>query len=66
MLGRSYVTKLFITNACKTKDGKLRAGYKNFEEQAKLRSIVVVTAEDLPNIGEIIKQEALKPTFPRI
>ncbi len=66
MLGRSYVTKLFITNASKTKDGKLRAGYNNFVEQAKLRSIVVVTAEDLPNIGEILKREALTPTFPRI
>jgi len=61
MLGRTYVTKLFITNGSKTKKG-----YTNFMEQAKLRKIVVATAEDLPNIGQIMKREAENPTYPRI
>lgn len=61
MLGRTYVTKLFITNEPKT-----RNGYTNFIEQAKLRGIVVATQEDLPNIGQILKREALTPTYPRI
>lgn len=61
MLGRTYVTKLFITNAT-----KLRKGYANFLEQAKLRKIVVVTAEDLPDIGSIMEKQAINPTYPRI
>lgn len=61
MLGGKYVTKIFITNASKT-----QPGYPNFLEQAKLRKIVVATAEDLPNLKEILKREAITPTFPRI
>ncbi|GAC1460684.1 MAG: hypothetical protein PVSMB2_21360 [Ktedonobacteraceae bacterium] len=61
MLGRTYVSKIFITNESKT-----RNGYVNFTEQAKLRSIVVLTQEDLPDIGRIMKREALTPTYPRI
>lgn len=61
MLKDPYVTKLFITNGSKTKDG-----YANFLEQAKLQKIVVVTAKDLPNIGKILKREAITPTYPRI
>ncbi|GER89816.1 hypothetical protein KDW_39780 [Dictyobacter vulcani] len=60
MLGRTYTTKVFVTNASKTLDG-----YANFWEQAQLRQIVVVTAEDLPNIGEILKKQAIDPDFPR-
>jgi hypothetical protein len=67
MLGRTYVTKLFITNASKTtNDSKIRPGYTNFLEQAKLRKIVVVTAEDFPSIGEIIRKQAINPDYPRI
>lgn len=61
MLGRTYVTKLFITNA-----SKMRPGYANFLEQAKLRKIVVVTAEDFPTMGEIIRKQAINPDYSRI
>jgi len=60
MLGRTYVTKVFITNASKT-----LKGYANFYEQAKLRGIVVATAEDLPDIGQFIRKQTLDPDFPR-
>jgi len=67
MLGRTYVTKLFITNASKmTGDSKIRVGYVNFLEQAKLRKIVVVTAEDFPEIREIIRKQAINPDYARI
>lgn len=60
MLGGSYVTKIFVTNA-----SKMMEGYKNFEEQAKLREIVIVTGEDLPDIGNILEKEAKNPTYAR-
>ncbi len=61
MLGGPYVTKIFVTNASKT-----QKGYANFCEQAKLRKIVVATAEDLPNIGSFLKKQAEAPDFPRM
>jgi isopentenyldiphosphate isomerase len=60
MLGGSYVTKIFVTNASKVMDG-----YENFKEQAKLREIVIATGEDLPNIGNILEKEAKNPTYAR-
>ena len=61
MLGGNYVTKIFITNASKEQEG-----YNNFYNQATLRRIVVVTAEDLPDLGRILKKEAENPTYKRI
>lgn len=60
MLGRNYVTKILVTNAsCKL------PGYKNFAEQAKLRSIVVATAEDLPTLKDLLEKQAKNPDYPR-
>jgi hypothetical protein len=61
MLGHTFATKVFVTNASKT-----LSQYPNFEEQAKLRRIVVVTAENLPHIGSILKKQAENPDYPRI
>lgn len=60
MLGRTYVTKVFVTNASKT-----LPGYSNFNEQAKLREIIVLTGENLPDIGQHLKKQAVSPTYPR-
>ena len=60
LLGGNYVTKLFITHQSSSLEG-----YPFFKEQADKRHIVVLTAEDLPNIGAILKREALTPTYPR-
>lgn len=60
MLGGSYVTKLFVTNA-----SKMMEGYENFDAQAKLREIVLVTGEDFPKIGEILEKEAKSPKYAR-
>ncbi len=60
MLGGSYVTKIFVTNA-----SKLMEGYENFKEQAILREIFLVTGEDFPNISCILEKEAKNPTYAR-
>ena len=61
LLGGTYVTQLFVTNQYGT-----GSSYDVFKQQARQRKIVVVTAEELPKIGEILKREAIKPTYPRI
>jgi hypothetical protein len=60
MLGRNYVTKIFVTNGSKT-----LPGYRNFAEQAKLRRIVVATAEDLPTLKDLLEKQAKNPDYPR-
>jgi hypothetical protein len=61
VLGGSYVSKLFITN-----QPAIGASYQSFIEQAKQYKIVVVTAENLHEIGQILKREAERPTYQRI
>ncbi len=59
-LGGDYVSKVFITN-CR----KGGASYEAFNAQARQLNIEVVTWERLPTIGEIIKQLAMHPKYPR-
>lgn len=61
MLGKTYVTKVFVTSEPRTHEG-----YDNFKNQADLRQIVVATYEDLPVIRQLLKKEAVDPTYPRI
>lgn len=61
VLGGSYVCKIFITNQRATGDS-----YQSFHDQAEQYKIVVVTGERLPEIGQILKKEATKPTYQRI
>lgn len=60
LLGRTYVSKVFVTNQPPIGDS-----YKIFVQQAKQRNIVVVTKDDLLNIGNILKNEAINPTYER-
>lgn len=60
MLGRTYTTKIFVTNAPTS-----RASYPDFEKRAQLRRTVVVTAENLVDIGKILRKEAEQPTYSR-
>ena len=60
LLGGAYVSKVFITNQPGTGDS-----YSYFEQQAKGRHIVVVTREKLADIGTILKNEAMTPTYER-
>lgn len=62
MLGGPYVSKIFITNQPAMGD----SSYQSFSERAKQYKIVVVTAENLHEIGQVLKREAENPTYPRI
>lgn len=61
LLGGEYVSKLFITN-----QPGMGESYENFCKQARDRNIVVVTGERLPEIGKILRNEAMNPTYERI
>lgn len=61
LLGRTYVGKIFITN--QPGEGP---SYETFKRQADDRNIIVVTKEELPNIGDVLKKAAMYPKYPRI
>ncbi|HVB24672.1 MAG TPA: DUF1887 family CARF protein [Ktedonobacteraceae bacterium] len=66
--GGKFVGKLLITSLQtppETERGQFQS-FKDFLARAHSKSIVVVTAEKLPVIGEILKREAINPTYPRI
>jgi len=62
LIGGRYCSRIFVTNALleqhKTKD--------EFLAQAKQREIVIVSGENLANIGEIIVKQALHPDYWRV
>lgn len=60
LLGRAYVGKIFVTNQLGVGDA-----YNTFCQHAKERNIVVVTYEQLSNLGAILKNEAMNPTYER-
>jgi len=60
MLGNRFVGKILITSLPR------EGASKDFEAKRVGLSIVLATAEDLPNIGEILRREAITPTYPRI
>jgi hypothetical protein len=62
VLGGSYVSKIFITNQIATGN----SSYKPFSKRAEQYKIVVVTGENLDEVGQILKREAERPTYPRI
>lgn len=59
-LGRSYVSRLFITSRANVPEQD-----RLFYEHAQLRNVVVATWEDLPNIGCIIQRTLRAPTYIR-
>lgn len=63
LLGSPYVSKFFITNH---PDPKSLQSYGPFHQQATQKKIRIINADELLNIGEILKQEALTPFFSRI
>lgn len=67
-LGGSFVARLCIVLQPDPGAGTvgLAASFRNFREQAAKRKIVVVTGDQLGQLKDIMKQEVLDPTFPRI
>lgn len=61
-LGGNYCVRLFITSATKEDDD---SDFQNFCNQAANKRIVVVSGNDLPAIGKVLKKEMVDPTYPR-
>ncbi len=66
--GGRFVGKLLITSLLPPKETERGAfqSYQDFLARAHSKQVVVITADQLPDIGNILKQEAIKPTYPRI
>ncbi len=60
LLGRTYVSKVFVTN--QIGEGQ---SYEVFKRRAKERYITVVTQQDLLKVGDILKNAAIRPEYPR-
>jgi len=63
LLGRTYVSKFFITNH---PDPLSIPSYRAFHQQATQKKIRIINSDELLNIGGILKQEVANPTFERI
>jgi len=64
LIGGRFTSRLFITNAFPPPETD--PDYQRFLAQANDREIVVVTGKELPNVGSILKQQALHPKYWRI
>lgn len=62
LIGGRFCSRIFITNAVFSDYSK----QLQFLDQAKHREIVVVTGNDLENIGEILAKQAITPNFRRV
>lgn len=66
--GGKFVGKLLITSLLPPRETErgLYQSYMDFLARAHSKGIVVVTGEALPDIGKVLKREAITPTYPRI
>ncbi len=64
LIGGRFTSRLFITNALPPPETD--PDYARFLAQAKDREIVIVTGKELPEVGAILKKQALQPVYPRI
>lgn len=55
LVGGNYVRQVFITHCPQPKQKNNQ--FDNFIQQAKLRRIFVITGEQLPNVGALLRQE---------
>lgn len=62
MIGGRFCSRVFVTNAVFSDQTK----QKQFLDQAKQREIVVVTGNELTDIGKILAKQALNPDFWRV
>jgi hypothetical protein len=61
LLGGRFCTPLFVAAAYL----RGRDEEASFRDQARQREIVVVSREDFPRVGDILRKQALNPDFPR-
>lgn len=61
MLGERFCTRVFVASANPSGFGN----EASFRDQARQREIVVVSREDLPRLGDVLRKRALAPDYPR-
>ncbi len=64
LIGGRFASRLFITNAFPPAEDN--RDYQRFLAQAKDREIVIVTGEELANVGQILEKQVLNPTYWRV
>ena len=62
LLGGDFTTRVFVTNAFQPYD----ADQWMFARHAEKLKVVLVTGEDLPQIDEILRDQAVEPKYARI
>lgn len=64
MIGGSFVGTILISSLCSSfKEQGQQTSFENFCSQARERSIVIVTGEELPDLTAILQREVEKPTY---
>jgi hypothetical protein len=67
LLGGRFCSRVFVTNVhSPDEESGGRKDYQSFLQQAKDREIVVVTGDELKDIGAILRREAKRPTYWRV
>jgi len=67
LIGGRFCSRIFITTGIPPSGGESGfIDYQRFINQAKDREIVVITGEQLHNVGQLLAKEAVKPTFWRV
>ena len=68
MVGAEFTSRVFVTNVLPPPESDAPAyrAYTLFTEQARDRKIAVVTSDRLAEVGKILAQQAVNPTYARI
>ena len=67
LIGGRFCSRVFVTACFSPSEGKDGfVDYQRFINQAKDREIVVITGDQLNDVGQMLAKEALKPTFWRV
>ncbi len=67
LIGGRFCSRVFITTCTPPSEGDGGfVDYKRFMHQAKDREIAVIAGDQLYDVGQLLAEEALKPTFWRV
>jgi hypothetical protein len=67
LIGGRFCSRIFVTNQAAPVEGDSASkDFRRFLNQAKDREIVVVTGEQLVALPDVLRREAVKPTYQRI
>ena len=67
LVGGNFCSRIFVTAQPQPAEGADDyQGYQHFLEKARDRKIIVVTADQLPDIAKVLEKEAVRPTYRRV